>query len=63
MQCNIFHFSFLGHGESILKFCLAHSIIKLMESGADASTATTNAVNGIKNVHVYLPIVEYVCVL
>ncbi|CAB3229951.1 unnamed protein product [Arctia plantaginis] len=36
-----------GHGESILKYCLAHSIVKLMESGLDAQTATTKAVNGM----------------
>ncbi|XP_035432310.2 probable isoaspartyl peptidase/L-asparaginase GA20639 isoform X1 [Spodoptera frugiperda] len=36
-----------GHGESILKYCLAHSIIKLMENGTDANTATTMAVNGM----------------
>ncbi|XP_049699461.2 probable isoaspartyl peptidase/L-asparaginase GA20639 isoform X1 [Helicoverpa armigera] len=36
-----------GHGESILRYCLAHSIIKLMESGKDAQTATTIAVNGM----------------
>lgn len=37
---------YLGHGESILKYCLAHSIIKLMESGNDANTATKMAVDG-----------------
>ncbi|CAD0199419.1 unnamed protein product [Chrysodeixis includens] len=36
-----------GHGESILKYCLAHSIIKLMEGGMDAKKATTVAVNGM----------------
>lgn len=36
----------LGHGESILKYCLAHAIIKTMENGLDANTATINAVNG-----------------
>ncbi|XP_053608067.1 probable isoaspartyl peptidase/L-asparaginase CG7860 [Plodia interpunctella] len=36
-----------GHGESILKYCLAHSIIKLMESGLDAQTATMQAVEGM----------------
>ncbi|CAG9136659.1 unnamed protein product [Plutella xylostella] len=36
-----------GHGESILKYCLAHSIVKLMEGGLDASTATKTAVNGM----------------
>ncbi|XP_026324940.1 isoaspartyl peptidase/L-asparaginase-like [Hyposmocoma kahamanoa] len=39
--------SITGHGESILKFCLAHSIIKLMEDGANANTATMNAVNAM----------------
>ncbi|KAG7298536.1 hypothetical protein JYU34_018176 [Plutella xylostella] len=36
-----------GHGESILKYCLAHSIVKLMEGGLDADTATKTAVNGM----------------
>ncbi|XP_052759331.1 probable isoaspartyl peptidase/L-asparaginase CG7860 [Galleria mellonella] len=36
-----------GHGESILKYCLAHSIIKLMEDGLDANTSTKKAVNGM----------------
>ncbi|XP_048485870.1 probable isoaspartyl peptidase/L-asparaginase CG7860 [Plutella xylostella] len=36
-----------GHGESILKYCLAHSIVKLMEGGLDAGTATKTAVNGM----------------
>ncbi|XP_032524776.2 probable isoaspartyl peptidase/L-asparaginase GA20639 isoform X1 [Danaus plexippus] len=36
-----------GHGETILKYCLAHSIIKLMENGKDASTATKMAVEGM----------------
>lgn len=44
-------FIFSGHGESILKFCLAHSIIKLMEVGVDTNTATINAVNGTKNIY------------
>ncbi|KAJ2945991.1 hypothetical protein O0L34_g4910 [Tuta absoluta] len=42
---NIGGVSTTGHGESILKYCLAHSIIKLMDSGVDANTATRNAVN------------------
>ncbi|XP_050684467.1 isoaspartyl peptidase/L-asparaginase [Leptidea sinapis] len=33
-----------GHGESILKCCVAHSIIKYMGGGKDASTATTLAI-------------------
>ncbi|CAG9584753.1 unnamed protein product [Danaus chrysippus] len=36
-----------GHGETILKYCLAHSIIKLMENGKDASAATKMAVEGM----------------
>lgn len=36
-----------GHGESILKYCLAHSIIKLMEGGMDAQSATVQAVEGM----------------
>ncbi|XP_075973692.1 putative isoaspartyl peptidase/L-asparaginase CG7860 isoform X2 [Anticarsia gemmatalis] len=44
---NIGGVSTTGHGESILKYCLAHSIIKLMEGGLDANTATTKAVNGM----------------
>ncbi|XP_030028791.1 probable isoaspartyl peptidase/L-asparaginase CG7860 [Manduca sexta] len=36
-----------GHGESILKYCLAHSIIKLMEDNVDADTATKEAVKGM----------------
>ncbi|XP_022128779.2 probable isoaspartyl peptidase/L-asparaginase GA20639 isoform X2 [Pieris rapae] len=38
-----------GHGESILKYCLAHSIIKLMEAGIDANIATKTAVDGMTN--------------
>ncbi|CAG4983161.1 unnamed protein product [Colias eurytheme] len=44
---NIGGVSTTGHGESILKYCLAHSIIKLMESGMDATTATKTAVEGM----------------
>ncbi|XP_038212277.1 probable isoaspartyl peptidase/L-asparaginase GA20639 isoform X2 [Zerene cesonia] len=36
-----------GHGESILKYCLAHSIIKLMESGINPTAATKTAVEGM----------------
>ncbi|XP_041978645.1 probable isoaspartyl peptidase/L-asparaginase GA20639 isoform X2 [Aricia agestis] len=36
-----------GHGESILKYCLAHSIIKLMEGGLSADEATKTAVEGM----------------
>ncbi|XP_049826433.1 isoaspartyl peptidase/L-asparaginase isoform X2 [Aethina tumida] len=32
-----------GHGETIAKYCLAHSIIKLMESGKSADEATKEA--------------------
>lgn len=35
-----------GHGESILKYCLAHSVIKLMEYGSSAKDATEMAVKG-----------------
>ncbi|XP_045448522.1 probable isoaspartyl peptidase/L-asparaginase GA20639 [Melitaea cinxia] len=44
---NIGGVSTTGHGESILKYCLAHSIIKLMERGNDANTATKMAVDGM----------------
>ncbi|XP_014366909.2 probable isoaspartyl peptidase/L-asparaginase GA20639 isoform X2 [Papilio machaon] len=44
---NIGGVSTTGHGESILKVCLAHSIIKLMESGVDAETATKEAVTAM----------------
>lgn len=44
---NIGGVSTTGHGESILKYCLAHSIINLMDSGLDANTATTKAVDGM----------------
>ncbi|KAG5881204.1 hypothetical protein JTB14_026646 [Gonioctena quinquepunctata] len=37
---NIGAVSTTGHGETIAKFCLAHSIIKEMEYGRDAQTAT-----------------------
>ncbi|RVE44097.1 hypothetical protein evm_011263 [Chilo suppressalis] len=43
---NIGGVSTTGHGESILKYCLAHTIVKLMERGIDASTATKDAVIG-----------------
>ncbi|CAK1547273.1 unnamed protein product [Leptosia nina] len=36
-----------GHGESILKYCLAHSIIKLIERGSTAKNATEVAVNAM----------------
>ncbi|CAH2037298.1 unnamed protein product, partial [Iphiclides podalirius] len=44
---NIGGVSTTGHGESILKYCLAHSIVKLMEKGIDAATATKDAVTGM----------------
>ncbi|XP_049868917.1 probable isoaspartyl peptidase/L-asparaginase GA20639 [Pectinophora gossypiella] len=44
---NIGGVSTTGHGESILKYCVAHAIVKLMENGLDACTATTNAINGM----------------
>ncbi|XP_072931895.1 probable isoaspartyl peptidase/L-asparaginase CG7860 [Epargyreus clarus] len=44
---NVGGVSTTGHGESIMKYCLAHSIIKLMEDGQDAETATRNAVTGM----------------
>ncbi|XP_069358535.1 probable isoaspartyl peptidase/L-asparaginase CG7860 isoform X4 [Maniola hyperantus] len=44
---NVGGVSTTGHGESILKYCLAHSIIKLMENGTDAATATREAVTGM----------------
>lgn len=34
---------FIGHGETIAKYCLAHSIINLMESGKSADEATKEA--------------------
>ncbi|KAM3961105.1 putative isoaspartyl peptidase/L-asparaginase CG7860 isoform 2-T2 [Aphomia sociella] len=36
-----------GHGESILKYCLAHAIVKLMDDGLDANAATKKAVTGM----------------
>ena len=44
---NIGGVSTTGHGESILKYCLAHSIIKLMECGTPPDIATKTAVNGM----------------
>ncbi|XP_028178034.1 probable isoaspartyl peptidase/L-asparaginase GA20639 [Ostrinia furnacalis] len=44
---NIAGVSTTGHGESILKYCLAHSIVKLIESGVDANTATKKSVLGM----------------
>lgn len=44
---NVGGVSSTGHGESILKYCLAHSITKLMENGANANEATKTAVNGM----------------
>lgn len=44
---NIGGVSTTGHGESILKYCLAHSIVKLMEYGASANDATEIAVKGM----------------
>ncbi|XP_028027155.1 probable isoaspartyl peptidase/L-asparaginase GA20639 isoform X1 [Bombyx mandarina] len=44
---NVGGISTTGHGESILKYCLAHTIIKLMEGGLDADTATRQAVIGM----------------
>lgn len=35
---------FLGHGESITKFCLAHAIIDKMAAGKKADQATKEAV-------------------
>ncbi|GLV32979.1 uncharacterized protein CBL_08958 [Carabus blaptoides fortunei] len=36
-----------GHGETILKYCLAHSIIKEMELGKTAAEATEHSVQGM----------------
>ncbi|RZC32748.1 Asparaginase 2 domain containing protein [Asbolus verrucosus] len=41
---NIGAVSTTGHGETIAKFCLAHSIIKAMERGQSAEEATQNCV-------------------
>ncbi|XP_068631872.1 probable isoaspartyl peptidase/L-asparaginase GA20639 isoform X2 [Battus philenor] len=45
---NVGGVSTTGHGESILKYCLAHTIIKLMEDGDSASKATKDAVTVVK---------------
>ncbi|GBP18099.1 hypothetical protein EVAR_12878_1 [Eumeta japonica] len=45
---NIGGVSTTGHGESILRYCLAHSIIRLMDSGYNAHDATKIAVEGLK---------------
>lgn len=37
-----------GHGESIARYCLAHSIIYEMKNGSSASAATTKALKGMK---------------
>ncbi|XP_061713155.1 isoaspartyl peptidase/L-asparaginase isoform X2 [Cydia pomonella] len=42
---NVGGVSTTGHGETILKFCLAHSIINKMRDGTQADVATRNAVN------------------
>ncbi|XP_063619078.1 probable isoaspartyl peptidase/L-asparaginase CG7860 [Cydia splendana] len=42
---NVGGVSTTGHGETILKFCLAHSIINKMRDGTHADVATRNAVN------------------
>lgn len=34
----------LGHGETILKYCLAHAIVKRMELGQSAQEATEAAI-------------------
>ncbi|XP_068631767.1 probable isoaspartyl peptidase/L-asparaginase CG7860 [Battus philenor] len=47
---NVGGVSTTGHGESILKYCLAHTIIKLMENGDSAYTATKIAVTGMTSV-------------
>lgn len=39
---NIGAVSTTGHGESIMKFCLAHTILTFMEQGKSASEATLN---------------------
>ncbi|KAL0893184.1 hypothetical protein ABMA27_014799 [Loxostege sticticalis] len=44
---NVGGVSTTGHGESILKYCLAHSIIRSMESGINPNTATKNSVLGM----------------
>jgi len=41
---NIGGVSTTGHGETILKFCLAHTIIKAMENGKTAQDATADSV-------------------
>lgn len=42
-----YNFFFLGHGESILKVCLAHSIVKLIEDGYSAQDATEKALDSM----------------
>lgn len=38
---------FLGHGESITKFCLAHTIISRMSTGLTAQEATEQAMKDL----------------
>lgn len=38
---------FLGHGESITKFCLAHTIISRMSAGLTAQEATEQAMKDL----------------
>ncbi|KAF5289759.1 hypothetical protein FQA39_LY03676 [Lamprigera yunnana] len=38
-----------GYGEAILKFCLAHTIIKEIENGKTAQEATTTSLKAMKN--------------
>ncbi|XP_044253305.1 isoaspartyl peptidase/L-asparaginase isoform X2 [Tribolium madens] len=45
---NVGAVSTTGHGESIARFCLAHSIIYEMRNGSSASEATTKALKEMK---------------
>ncbi|KAF2879445.1 hypothetical protein ILUMI_26725 [Ignelater luminosus] len=36
-----------GHGETIMKFCVAHTIIKAMENGKSADQATIDTINAM----------------
>lgn len=62
LKLNRLILTFSGHGETILKYCLAHSIVKLMENGLDANAATKKAVIGsyidLKTILIYYNKIE-----
>lgn len=43
------YLNILGHGETIMKFCVAHAIIKAMENGKSADQATIDTINEMTN--------------